>query len=165
MNNPYALPVPSRNPNWATMFPLFRMGTYRSLLSFKEETDEPMEIGMMKRQVLWSGTKKTKYTITVGLDGKERKALIDSGCSQSVVKQDLVKPELWNPHTQVLITCVDGDQRLYPVATVSLNWRGAEERISVGVIPALGEDMIIGTDYEDFVPLLTKASQEYLTNT
>ncbi|KAJ1171523.1 hypothetical protein NDU88_003384 [Pleurodeles waltl] len=25
--------------------------------------------------------------------------------------------------------------------------------------------MIIGTDYEDFVPLLTKASQEYLTNT
>ncbi|KAJ1163361.1 hypothetical protein NDU88_003820 [Pleurodeles waltl] len=47
----------------------------------------------------------------------------------------------------------------------SVSFPGAEEQISVGVITALGEDLIIGTDYEDFVPLLTKASQEYLTNT
>ncbi|KAJ1123610.1 hypothetical protein NDU88_002078 [Pleurodeles waltl] len=48
---------------------------------------------------------------------------------------------------------------------VSLNWRGAEERLAVGVIPTLGEDLIIGTDYEDFIPLLAKASLEYLINT
>ncbi|KAJ1189787.1 hypothetical protein NDU88_006529 [Pleurodeles waltl] len=120
----------------------------------------------MKRRVLWSGNKRAKYTIRVELNVQERKALIDKGCCQSVVKQDLVKPEQWNPHTQVLITCVHGDQRSYPVATLSLSWRGAEERLKVEVIPVvLGEDLTIGTDYEDFIPLLAKASQEYITNT
>ncbi|KAJ1153963.1 hypothetical protein NDU88_006721 [Pleurodeles waltl] len=32
------------------------------------------------------------------------------------------------------------------------------------MIPSLGEDLVIGTDYEDFLPLLAKASQEYVTN-
>ncbi|KAJ1118703.1 hypothetical protein NDU88_006891 [Pleurodeles waltl] len=64
-----------------------------------------------------------------------------------------------------MITCVHGDQRLYPVAMVCLNWRGTDETITVGMIPNLGEDLILGTDYVDFAPLLEKACQEHTTNT
>ncbi|KAJ1146406.1 hypothetical protein NDU88_012683 [Pleurodeles waltl] len=48
---------------------------------------------------------------------------------------------------------------------VLLNWRGAKEQITVGMIPALGEDLIIGPDYDNFTSLLAKASQENVTNT
>ncbi|KAJ1114528.1 hypothetical protein NDU88_002763 [Pleurodeles waltl] len=64
-----------------------------------------------------------------------------------------------------MITCVHGDQRSYPVATVLFNWRGTEETITVGMIPGLGEDLILGTDYENFTPLLEKACQENIAHT
>ncbi|KAJ1216210.1 hypothetical protein NDU88_003816 [Pleurodeles waltl] len=94
----------------------------------------------------------------------ERTALVDSGCSQSVIQQNLVLPEQWSLQSQVLIACVHGDQRPYPIATVRLNWRGDDETITVGVIPDLGEDLILGTDYEDFTSLLEKAGQEQVNN-
>ncbi|KAJ1167797.1 hypothetical protein NDU88_008185 [Pleurodeles waltl] len=93
---------------------------------------------------------------------KEKRWLIPGAAI--VVRQDLVKPEQWAPHTKVLITYVHGDQRLYPVATIILNWKGVEEQITVGMIPTLGEDLIIRTDYENFTPLLARASQDYVTN-
>ncbi|KAJ1165513.1 hypothetical protein NDU88_005940 [Pleurodeles waltl] len=48
---------------------------------------------------------------------------------------------------------------------VPLNSRGAEETITVGMIPNLGEDLILCTDYVNFTPLLEKACQEHITNT
>ncbi|KAJ1149643.1 hypothetical protein NDU88_002449 [Pleurodeles waltl] len=47
---------------------------------------------------------------------------------------------------------------------VLLNWRGIEEKITVGMIPNLGEDLILGTDYVNFTPLLEKACQENIAN-
>ncbi|KAJ1164556.1 hypothetical protein NDU88_004992 [Pleurodeles waltl] len=43
--------------------------------------------------------------------------------------------------------------------------RGAEETITVGITPNLGEDLILGTDYVNFTPLLEKACQEHITIT
>ncbi|KAJ1162723.1 hypothetical protein NDU88_003190 [Pleurodeles waltl] len=83
---------------------------------------------------------------------------------QSVVKQDYVQPEQWIPNAQVLITCVHGERNTYPVATVLINWRGQEECLSVEVIPDLGEDIIIGTDYVAFAYLLNNANQERIAN-
>ncbi|KAJ1085401.1 hypothetical protein NDU88_005533 [Pleurodeles waltl] len=45
-----------------------------------------------------------------------------------------------------------------------LNWRGTEETIAVGMISNLGEDLILGTDYVNFTPLLEKACQENIAN-
>ncbi|KAJ1082429.1 hypothetical protein NDU88_002597 [Pleurodeles waltl] len=47
------------------------------------------------------------------------------------------------------------------MATVHLNWKGDDETITVVVIPNLGEDLILGTDYVDFTSLLEKAGQEH----
>ncbi|KAJ1162852.1 hypothetical protein NDU88_003317 [Pleurodeles waltl] len=74
-------------------------------------------------------------------------------------------PGQGNPQSQVLIACVYGDQLPYPVATVRLNWKGEDETIKVGVIPHLGENLILGTDYMDFTSLLTKAGQEQILKT
>ncbi|KAJ1144789.1 hypothetical protein NDU88_011084 [Pleurodeles waltl] len=86
-------------------------------------------------------------------------------CSQNVIRQNLVLPRQENPQSQVLIACVHGDQLPYPVATVHLNWKGDDEVITVGVIPNLGEDLILGTDYVGFTSLLEKAGQEHINNT
>ncbi|KAJ1199445.1 hypothetical protein NDU88_003279 [Pleurodeles waltl] len=45
-----------------------------------------------------------------------------------------------------------------------LNWRGTEETIMIGIIPNLGEDLILGTDNPDFSPLLEKACHEDVTS-
>ncbi|KAJ1132774.1 hypothetical protein NDU88_011077 [Pleurodeles waltl] len=100
----------------------------------------------------------------VYLNDMERMALVDSGCSQSVIRQNLVLPEQRTPQSQVLIACVHGDQQPYPIATVRLNWIGDDEMITVGVIPDLGEDLILDTDYDDFTSLLEKAGQEQVNN-
>ncbi|KAJ1153088.1 hypothetical protein NDU88_005855 [Pleurodeles waltl] len=47
---------------------------------------------------------------------------------------------------------------------VRLNWRGDDETITVGVIPNLGQDLILGTDYVNFTTLLEKAGQEHVNN-
>ncbi|KAJ1205332.1 hypothetical protein NDU88_000767 [Pleurodeles waltl] len=39
------------------------------------------------------------------------------------------------------------------------------ETLRVGVLPRLDEDIILGTDYEDFPSLLEKAGQEHLLGT
>ncbi|KAJ1121402.1 hypothetical protein NDU88_009511 [Pleurodeles waltl] len=118
----------------------------------------------MKGRLLWSGSKRSTYTLTVLLNGIERTALVNSGHSQSVVRQNLVLPGQGTPQSQVLLACVHGDQRPYPVATVHLNWKGEDETITVGVIPNLGEDLILGTDYVDFTSLQEKAGQERIHN-
>ncbi|KAJ1129362.1 hypothetical protein NDU88_007733 [Pleurodeles waltl] len=51
----------------------------------------------MKGRVLWSGGRRRKYTLKVYLNDMERTALADSGCSQSVIRQDLVTPEQRTP--------------------------------------------------------------------
>ncbi|KAJ1201568.1 hypothetical protein NDU88_005376 [Pleurodeles waltl] len=131
----------------------------------KKDPEEPMEIGLTRGRVFWSGGGKPTYTLTVLINNIERTALVDSGCSESVIRQKLVSPGQGDPQAQVLIACVHGDQRYYPVATVRLNWRGKEEAIRVGVLPHLDEHIILGTDYEDFPSLLNKAGQEHILRT
>ncbi|KAJ1181686.1 hypothetical protein NDU88_006888 [Pleurodeles waltl] len=105
-----------------------------------------------------------KYTTTMWLNKEEKNVLIDSGCNQSVVKQDYVQPDQWIPNAQVLITGVHGDRKTYSVATVSSNWGGQEQFLSIGVIPDLGENMIIGTDYCAFAHLLNNVNQDHIAN-
>ncbi|KAJ1088695.1 hypothetical protein NDU88_001851 [Pleurodeles waltl] len=50
------------------------------------------------------------------------------------------------------------------MATVRLHWKGEDETIKVGVIPNLGEDLILGTDYVDFTSLLNEAGDELVHN-
>ncbi|KAJ1149991.1 hypothetical protein NDU88_002789 [Pleurodeles waltl] len=71
----------------------------------------------------------------------------------------MIEPSQGLPQAQVLIACVHGDQRYYPVAVINVQWR--EETLKVGVLPHLDEDIIIGTDYAAFPLLLTKAGQEH----
>ncbi|KAJ1126900.1 hypothetical protein NDU88_005306 [Pleurodeles waltl] len=132
--------------------------------TLNKETEEPMEISMMRGLVMWSGHNQTKYTTRMRLNQVEKNVLIESGCSQSVVKRDYVRPDQWIPHAQVLITYVHGDRKTYPIATVSINRRGQEECLSVGVIPNLGEDMIIGMDYDAFAYLLVNSNQDHMTD-
>ncbi|XP_069085522.1 uncharacterized protein [Pleurodeles waltl] len=128
----------------------------------KKETEEPMEIGLTKGRVFWSGGDKPKYILPIVVNNEKRTALIDSGCSHSVIRGNLVMPGQVVKGQQVLITCVHGDQRYYPLATIQLQWREWSEDLRVGVLSKLEEDIIIGTDYVDFSSLLERTGQEHM---
>ncbi|KAJ1191765.1 hypothetical protein NDU88_001081 [Pleurodeles waltl] len=57
--------------------------------------------------------------------------------------KNVAHPDQWVADEKVLITCVHGDSKIYPVAIIQINWRGKEESHLVGVIPDLGEDLIL----------------------
>ncbi|KAJ1204513.1 hypothetical protein NDU88_008290 [Pleurodeles waltl] len=56
----------------------------------------------------------------------------------------------------------NGDRRYYPLATIWLKWSEQPEKLQVGVLSKLEEDIILGTDYEGFPSLLEKAGQEHV---
>ncbi|KAJ1135546.1 hypothetical protein NDU88_001985 [Pleurodeles waltl] len=161
---PYLLRGPSHPATGPQCYHCSERGHIARNGPLKKDPEEPMETGLMKGRVMWSGGKRPKYTLKVYLNDMERTALVDSGCSQSVIRQSLVLPEQRTPQTQVLIACVHGDQRLCPVAMVLLNWKGEDGTITVGVIPNLDEEIILSTDYINFTSLLEKASQEHVNN-
>ncbi|KAJ1155149.1 hypothetical protein NDU88_007884 [Pleurodeles waltl] len=125
----------------------------------KKDMEEPMEIGVTKGRVFWAAETKPTYTLPIRLNGQEKVALVDSGCSQSLIRQDLVGPRQAVSQTHVLIACVPS---YYPVAMIRFQWRGEEETLRVGVLPHLEEDIIIGTDYTALPQLVSKAGEEHM---
>ena len=57
---------------------------------------------------------------------------------------------------KVAITCVHRDTKVYPMAEVELQWDGKLEKLVVGVIPNLVEDLILRVDYPHFQQLLPR---------
>ncbi|KAJ1201432.1 hypothetical protein NDU88_005241 [Pleurodeles waltl] len=86
-------------------------------------------------------------------------------CQRQVEEQEAARPAYWPrsgesealPGVNYMCTWRQED---LPFATIEINWTGHEEYLSVGVIPDLGEDMIIGTDTEAFPQLLDTANQD-----
>ncbi|KAJ1198466.1 hypothetical protein NDU88_002307 [Pleurodeles waltl] len=105
----------------------------------------------------------TRYSTFLLVNQEIKKTLIDSGCSQSFISQKLVRPEQWVMGEQVLITCVHGDSKTYPVAIIQMKWRGEEESVLVGAIPDLVKELIVGTDYISFPELLDSLKPSHQT--
>lgn len=62
--------------------------------------------------------------MTVGLNGQEVSAMVDTGSMQTLVKAELVPVHLWNLRSPVAIKCVHGDERYYPTADVYVKVHG-----------------------------------------
>ncbi|KAJ1080578.1 hypothetical protein NDU88_000773 [Pleurodeles waltl] len=120
----------------------------------KLEGGEPMEIGVTRRRVLCTGQGDLKFKQTLRLNGRSVCALIDSGCSQSVVREDLIRPIDKESSSWVTICCIHGDKEQYPVTRVNIEWEDYKDSHPMGVMSQLIEECIIGTDYRHFPELL-----------
>ncbi|XP_056879584.1 uncharacterized protein LOC130520041 [Takifugu flavidus] len=84
--------------------------------------------------------------ITVELNGKPTKALVDTGCTQTLVQADLVPLECINENDKLTICCVHGDQTEHSTADAYVKVCGQTYLLSVGLVPKLPYPVLLGQD-------------------
>uniref|UniRef100_K7EX43 Gypsy retrotransposon integrase-like protein 1 n=1 Tax=Pelodiscus sinensis TaxID=13735 RepID=K7EX43_PELSI len=96
---------------------------------------------------------RTKITLQVKLEGKTVTALVDSGCSQTMVRTELV-PEWEAAGGNISMQCIHGDVRTYPTGWVRLS-DGVDEAICrVALAPKLVYPVLLGRDWPGFRRIL-----------
>ena len=103
----------------------------------------------------WRGVAKPGVVKPGFIEGKYvSDILLDTGCSRTLVRQDLV-PEKSRLQTEVVaIRCAHGDTVLYPLAQVQVKIDGYCLEVEAAVSDALPTSMLLGTDVPEMVNLL-----------
>ncbi|XP_074843086.1 uncharacterized protein LOC142009235 [Carettochelys insculpta] len=113
---------------------------------------------------VWAAEKRARppqaATITVPiLVGTEATvALVDSGCSQTLVRQRAgleADPALGT----IRLQCIHGDVRPYPSARVPLTVAGVTHHLVVGLAPRLVYPVVIGRDWPGFAGIFRPANR------
>ncbi|XP_026003826.1 uncharacterized protein LOC113009615 [Astatotilapia calliptera] len=94
------------------------------------------------------------YSIPVRTRGGIRQALVDTGCTQTLVHQSLVRPGALLEAEWVEVRCVHGDVHRYPIVPLLLKYKGKTHRVTAAVSPRLSHPLILGTNWPGFHQLL-----------
>ncbi|KAL1271128.1 hypothetical protein QQF64_030146 [Cirrhinus molitorella] len=91
---------------------------------------------------------------TVEVNGKELRALVDTGSDQTLVHRRFVSPALINLADKKTICCVHGDEKLLPTADLFIKVQGQTYLLEVGVADNLPYPVILGHDLPVLLDLL-----------
>ncbi len=94
------------------------------------------------------------YQIPVSIKGGTYRTLVDSGCNQTSIHQNLVQPEALDTSCMVQVRCVHRDVAEYPVVHLAIQFRGQKHNVEVAVNPHLWHPLILGTNLPSFKVLL-----------
>lgn len=94
-------------------------------------------------------------TITVLLNGKLLTALVDTGCTRTLVQAQYIARDLWSEDT-VSVCCVHGDKADLPTAEVYIEVNKQPYLMNVGVAANLPYPILLGKD----MPVLADLVQE-----
>ena len=72
--------------------------------------------------------------------------LLDTGCTRTMVRRDLVPEERLLPGEAVTILCAHGDMALYPLAMVRIEVEGVGMEVKAAVADSLPVSALLGTD-------------------
>uniref|UniRef100_A0AAQ4REK5 Gypsy retrotransposon integrase-like protein 1 n=1 Tax=Gasterosteus aculeatus aculeatus TaxID=481459 RepID=A0AAQ4REK5_GASAC len=90
------------------------------------------------------------YSVPVRIQGGIHQAMVDSGCTQSMIHQRLVRHGALVEASRVSIKCVHGDIHDYPVVPIEIRFGGKKHRVRVAVSSRLTHPLILGTDWSGF---------------
>uniref|UniRef100_A0AAQ4Q9F2 Gypsy retrotransposon integrase-like protein 1 n=1 Tax=Gasterosteus aculeatus aculeatus TaxID=481459 RepID=A0AAQ4Q9F2_GASAC len=90
------------------------------------------------------------YGVPVRIQGGIHQAMVDSGCTQSMIHQRLVRPGALVEASRVSIKCVHGDIHDYPVVPIEIRFGSKKHRVRVAVSSRLTHPLILGTDLSGF---------------
>ena len=82
-----------------------------------------------------------------------RGILLDTGCSRTLVQQDLV-PHREKMDGRVSIRCAHGNVVSYALASISMKIGGQDIQVRAGISPNLPVPVLLGTDGPELVTLL-----------
>ena len=85
--------------------------------------------------------------------------LLDTGCSRTLVRQELVPRRKMLEGEAVAIRCAHGDTVLYPLALVQMVVDGRDMEVKAAVSENLPMDVLLGTDVPDLPELLNHGSK------
>ena len=85
--------------------------------------------------------------------------LLDTGCSRTLVRQELVPRRKMLDGEAVAIRCAHGDTVLYPLALVQMVVDGRDMEVKAAVSENLPMDVLLGTDVPDLPELLNHGSK------
>lgn len=94
--------------------------------------------------------------ITVLLNGKPLSALVDTGCSHTLVQAQYIPRDSWSEGDAVTVCCVHGDSTELPTAEVYIEVCNQSYLMKVGVATKLPYPVLLGTDF----PVLAELLQE-----
>ena len=80
--------------------------------------------------------------------------LLDTGCSRTLVRRDLVPSKNMQEGDVVTIRCAHGDTVLYPLADVEVEVGGRRIQVEAAVSDTLPMSVLLGTDVEELGELL-----------
>ena len=85
--------------------------------------------------------------------------LLDTGCSRTAVRQDLVPEQKKVEGEAVAICCAHGDTVLYPLDQVEIEIGGQIIEVEAAISETLPMSMLLGTDVPSLSDFLTKTLQ------
>ena len=85
--------------------------------------------------------------------------VLDTGCSRTLVRSDLVGKERLNSEKSVTVQCAHGDAVEYPVATVEIRVQGRRVTVEAAVSDKLPHSVLLGTDVPELVSWLKKENK------
>ncbi|XP_042299936.1 uncharacterized protein LOC121917889, partial [Sceloporus undulatus] len=88
--------------------------------------------------------------VNMRVNGKEVRALVDSGCNQTLVRE---APGI-GPTQLVNVRCIHGDLKPYKAIWVNVEVAGIARRLRVGVVPTLRREALLGRDWLEWRQLL-----------
>ncbi|XP_050804276.1 putative SCAN domain-containing protein SCAND2P [Gopherus flavomarginatus] len=100
-----------------------------------------------------------KITVPVVMEGYPTVALIDSGCDQTLVRQNL-GPQANTRLGMIQLQCIHWDIRLYPSTQAQLTVGGVTQPMVVGLAPRLAYPVILGRDWPEFPEVLRCNTRE-----
>ena len=93
-----------------------------------------------------TGSSATTFHIPGVVEGRNVPVLVDTGCSYTLVRDDLVDPGKLDPEATVRVRCCHGDTRTYPTADVQVTIDGVDHHVRAGVLPDLLQPILLGHD-------------------
>ena len=109
----------------------------------------------------WEAKRHSFFTSPGGLieglvEGQEVKnILLDTGCSRTLVRKDLVPEEKFLCGRAIMICCAHGDTSLYPLARVKMVVNGKTIEVEAAAAEKLPMAVLLGTDVPELRELLT----------
>ena len=86
--------------------------------------------------------------------------LLDTGCSKTIVRRDLVGEERWLEGESTIIKCAHSNAIAYPLATIELEIQGKPELVDAAVSDTLLQSALVGTDVPGLLGMLQGSSTE-----
>lgn len=123
--------------------------------------EEPMDVSFIRNYVCLKPGRKPPYRCRITVNGQPVQAVADTGCRQSVLRPQELENGTGPVTGTVAIQCVHGDSKVYPTTQVRIGHDPDEDTsLTVGLIPKLPEQAILGTDYPHLPKLLQEATSE-----